>query len=239
MKIIAVIHIILKENLSRLEEQCKIAFENGCYGIFLCPAENNITPDNINSIYYNIRKLYPNKFIGINYMNNIENFIHIIPDNISAIWTDKGIGNYDSMEMINKINEIKNKKKFLYFGGFFHKGNNNNISKMKINKKIKKANLSLDVITTTGESTGIPIDLEILKHIKELSNKPIALASGININNINNYNNIIEYAIIGTGIEKDCDDINIINFYKEAMLPDPVNVGYLDKNKIKKIINII
>tara|TARA_B100000767_G_C19774117_1_gene541653 strand:+ start:3592 stop:4266 length:675 start_codon:yes stop_codon:yes gene_type:complete len=220
-------------------KQCQIAFENGCYGIFLCPAENNINPTDINSIYNHIRDLYPNKFIGINYMNSLEEFINIIPNNVSAIWTDKGIGNIDSIDIVEKINKVKCDKGFLYFGGFFHKGNNNNLTTDKIDSKIEKANEQIDIITTSGRFTGIEIKIDILKHIHSKSKKPIALASGVNINNVVNYINIIEYAIIGTGIEKSTTNEDVIQFYKEAGLSDPVSIGYLDGNKIKEIVEIL
>ena len=59
------------------------------------------------------------------------------------------------------------------------------------------------------------------------------------LNNINyNINLYIYIYIIGTGIEKDIDDPQILNFYKEAQIP-ACKVGYLDGNKIKEISKIL
>ena len=57
--------------------------------------------------------------------------------------------------------------------------------------------------------------------------------------NIESFIPYVKYFIVGTGVEKDSLDLDLIKFYQEAKLPSPVNVGYLDSNKIVTLVKKI
>jgi hypothetical protein len=241
-KLIIVIHIIDK---LRTLEQVKIAFDNNADGIFLTIGEAGISVKTLLDCYHQTRTVYKKEFIGINFMCDPKTAANSIPIDANALWIDKGLGYINYIDdIVNVKNILKERQwKGLYFGGFCLKGNNQKLfdSINYFKKQEWNPQNYFDVCVTSGISTGIPITIENLEIVIEKSKKcPIALASGVNINNIHTYlDKGIEYFIVGTGVEKDSDDLNIINFYKEAGLPNPVNIGCLDSNKIKQFINIL
>jgi hypothetical protein len=245
---LVVVHIVFEKNkdiLVRTLEQVNIAFDNGADGVILTTGES-ITPKIILECYEYVRSKFSNKFIGINFMCNSSMAAQLVPMNANALWIDRGLGSIDYYEDIINVKNILEKRQWkgLYFGGFCMKGNNTALFEDKNKFMEKKWNPEkyFDVCVTSGVSTGVSIDVENLKIVKSKSNNvPLALASGVNIKNIDNYMNYIDYFIIGTGVEKESQNEYIIQYYKEAGLPDPVMIGYLDKEKIlnlaKKIQN--
>jgi hypothetical protein len=244
-KLIAVIHIISNGSNSyeaHCLKQATIAFENGAFGVFLTIGEIGITNSEIISCYEIIRNQYPSKFIGINFMCDPILAIRDIPITADAIWIDKGIGsttNFDALEQIKSALVEKNWNG-LHFGGFYFKGNNGTIkyddSFYSICKNINKY---MDIATTSGPGTGVGIELERLIMFNKSLGSPLALASGITASNIESFVPYAEYFIVGTGIEIDSRDNSIIEFFKSAGLENPVEVGYLDSEKIKRIVNIL
>lgn len=248
-KLLVVIHIITDydDKLSieeRTLNQIKIAFNNNADGVFLTIGEGNLSPEIIIKCYNLARNTYPTKFIGINFMCDYKKACELIPQDANAIWIDKGLGSKNYYEEINICKDIlKNRNwKGLYFGGFCLKGNNQTLFENtnlfeSLNWEPEKY---FDVCVTSGISTGIPIEIHNLKIVKNKSNNvKIGLASGVNLNNVSEFIKYTDYFIVGTGVEKSSDDKNIINFYKEAGLPEPVMVGYLDGSKIYNLANKI
>lgn len=226
MKLITVIHII-KKDINFILRQCQKAFENGSYGIFIIPYYYGISPEDINQIYYQIRKVYPIQFIGINYLAHVNEYLNIIPPTVSALWTDEGIGNKDDFKLLDKINLVKNKLGFLYFGGFYHKGNNYNFNKFNVPNKKSIALQYIDVLTTTGLGTGIEIKQTEFNIITSgIPKERLAMASGLDYSNIHKYINTIGFAIVGSSLEK-TDEVGNIKR------------GHLDSSKIKKLVNKI
>jgi len=223
MKLITVIHIINK-NIEFIVKQCKKAFDGGTFGIFLIPYSSEINPEDVNEIYYQVRNKYKNNFIGLNYLADIDEYINIIPPCVSAIWTDEGIGNENNYYLIEKINSIKKELGFLYFGGFYHKGNNYNFKISDVYNNKNSALKLIDILTTTGLGTGIEIEEKIYKIItNNIPTKKLAIASGLDASNIHKYRNKIGYAIVGSSLE----ETNDVGSIKR---------GYICKNKIKDFI---
>ena len=245
-KLFVVIHIITEEGISvekRTLNQVTLAFDNGANGVFLIPAEGGFPVESTLKCYNSVRSVYPNKFIGINFMASAAVVSKNIPMDASALWTDFGIGCQNHEKEIktikNSIHDID--WKGMYYGGFFFKGNNStfpeNVTVME--KCINNAVNYIDVLTTSGSSTGISISLQRLKNIRECHKGIIAVASGVTAENINEILNYADEFIVGTGVEKKSDDNYLIEFYKSAGLPDAVQVGHLDPDKIRTLSAII
>jgi hypothetical protein len=255
-KIFAVIHLINESNISieqRTIDQVTIAFDNNIDGVFLIPAEGGMSLDIIISCYQAVRNKYADKFIGINFMAPIDHIIKIMPHTIDGLWTDHGIGVKSDIEKIIKLRSFLDTIKWegLLFAGFFFKGNN---SKIPSNELLSESARTLvkyaDVLTTSGECTGVSIDIKTLSIIsnasydvqndrKNDSKISICVASGVTYDNILSMTKYSNYFMVGTGIEEDAGDPDIIKFYKEAGLPSAVNIGYLDGKKIRKIVDAV
>lgn len=80
-----------------------------------------------------------------------------------------------------------------------------------------------DVIIVTGESTGLQVDIEMLKKIKEnLKNKRVFVGSGVNEENVSNYAKYADGFIIGTSLKK------------YGLVDNPVDI-----DKVRRIVDIL
>jgi 3-keto-L-gulonate-6-phosphate decarboxylase len=241
---IAVIHVIREENtclLDRTLVQVQIAFDNSADGVALIPADAEISTQDILECYHYVRSVYSDNFIGINFMVDPIKSAELIPYGASMLWFDKGIGTRTNIDVLDRVSDILKKRNWVgkVFGGFYFKGNNSVIPEREtIFEQAEIASSYLDVLVTSGSCTGVPIELETLKTISQ-TNKVIALASGVNIENIDLFLPYSTYFLIGTGIEMSSQNQQEIEFYKSAGLPEAVSVGNLDPNKIRKIANKI
>ena len=69
----------------------------------------------------------------------------------------------------------------------------------------------IDVITTTGDRTGSPADLNKIKTMyKSANGHPLAIASGIDIDNVKSYLPYIEWFLVATQISIDIYNLNPI-----------------------------
>ena len=107
--------------------------------------------------------------------------------------------------------------KGLYFGGVafkYQKRVNNILLATKI------ACRYMDVITTSGNGTGVsaePEKINLMSPIVQKYNKKLGIASGITINNIEDYKSV-NYYLVATGISKDFFTFNPILVKKLAMI---------------------
>jgi hypothetical protein len=241
VKLIIVIHI-LNENNIKLEDrtlrEVTKSFDNGADGVMLTTGEAGITVDELLKVYRHVRLSFKKEFIAVNFMCNSRIAASNVPLDCDALWIDKGLGYTNHYDSVLEVKEILRERnwKGLYFGGFCMKGNNQSLfeNKKKFEEYTWEPEKYFDVCVTSGISTGIGIEPDLLSIVKRKSNGvPLALASGVNIKNIDLYLDFVDYLIVGTGVEKMSTDSSIIEFYKSAGLPEPVEVGLLDEEKIK------
>lgn len=65
----------------------------------------------------------------------------------------------------------------------------------------EEASQATDVATTSGAGTGKAADVEKIKTIREyLGNHPMAIASGVSAQNIDNYKGIADYLLVASSI---------------------------------------
>ena len=68
-------------------EQAKIAVDNGADGIFL--VDYFLKAKYLNMVMLKIRKIYPDLFIGIKYMDtDADKAYNTLPDSCPALWTN-------------------------------------------------------------------------------------------------------------------------------------------------------
>ena len=94
-------------------------------------------------------------------------------------------------------------RKGVYFGpiNFKHQAQ---FEPEQLGVPIGKVRKYLDVMTTSGPRTGVAADPAIVELIKIIAEKhPVALASGVTPENISEYINNIDLAIVATWISKD------------------------------------
>lgn len=119
-------------------------------------------------------------------------------DLFDAIWCDASISK-EEVKMFRKF-------KGLYFGGLAFKYQPQPIN---IELACQDAIESIDVPTTSGVGTGKAAALDKIKEIKiYLGEHPLALASGVSIENIEMYKPYVDYFLVASSITDEGEIIN-------------------------------
>ncbi len=200
----------------------EIAFNEGADGIFLI--NHTVGWEMVLDIQSAMKKVYPDKWIGVNCLGakTIKVF-ESVPRNIDGIWVDNAeIHEYRSRQVRPQRNyEFKQEytPESLYFGGVAFKYQNIVEPEFFADVAIKAKDY-MDVVTTTGVGTGEAAEIAKIKIMKEaLGDFPLAIASGITPENIEEYLPYADCFLVATGISK--------SFYM------------LDENLIRKLISKI
>ena len=158
-----------------------------------------------------VREKYPEFWIGVNLIgeNIFKVFKFIKENNPDGIWIDNSYIIKDcNFDIPNLILDQFDKMKWngLYFGGVMFKYQNNDNTDLKTLKEVHKY---IDVLTTTGRSTGVAIDSEKLNYIHNNTNENImiGIASGINSENIKFIKDKCNIFIVRTSLVNNKNDI--------------------------------
>jgi len=156
---------------------------------------------------------YPNLWVGLNILGYApSDVLNIIPSGIKGIWAD-------SIENIN-LSRKKTKWNGLFFGGVAFKYQKS-VALNEIPLACREAMEFVDVITTSGPGTGKPASIDKIKIFREaLGSHPLALASGVDINNIQEYLPYVNAFLVGTSIEK---EFGVLDAQKTQELSDAVH----------------
>lgn len=199
MNIIPVIHHIDEKTTF---ENVKICSNNNVYGIFL------IQMDGKNETLTNLAKKIKLEFeslkVGVNHLGYYakESVLECINYGLDMCWSDNSI--VSSEHISNEALEIQKEIKNMDFKFF-------NSVAFKYQKKepnpplaaIKSKSLGF-IPTTSGVATGVFADLNKIKAIKnDLKEYPLALASGLNVDNVKDFQPYINFGLVSTGISED------------------------------------
>ncbi len=140
-------------------------------------------------------------------MINVLQFIK--NNNPDGIWIDNSYINKNcNFDIPNLILDQFDKLKWkgLYFGGVMFKYQNNDNTDIETLKEVHKY---IDILTTSGNGTGISIDTDKLNYIYDNTKEHIltAVASGINSNNIKFIKDKCDIFIVRTSLVNDNNDI--------------------------------
>jgi len=163
----------------------------------------------LTDIFYLIKEKYHTLKVGVNFLqlDTLEavfyaNNMITIPD---AIWCDNGYA-----EDIKKMEEIKiaNINNILYFGGVDFKYQKV-VPYDKLEETCKNALNYIDVITTSGKRTGFAAKITKIIQIRNyIGNNKMAIASGINEDNIGEFNKFTDYLLVASSITNSLELIN-------------------------------
>jgi hypothetical protein len=241
----AVIHLI-DQPLTHTLEQVNKAFANDADGILLISAVGNMSGQELLDIYHFVRQHFPNEIIGLNFMINIKEAAQLVPADCQVLWTDDGIGVINDEEDLLIAKYILSERNYQgrLFAGFYFKGNNYKLPEEDPLIVCQQGELvcSLcDVPTTSGPATAVEVSQDNLLKLRQAIpiDKPLAIASGVNIDNVHRLLPYINYFIIGTGIEEDEGDPAVCAFYREAGLFVAPKIGFIDHEKVAALATVI
>lgn len=204
-KLTPVIHV---ETEGLAVDNAQIVHEAGAHGCFLI--DHHCDSYNLVDCYNAVRNAFPDMWIGLNFLGcEAENLYVHLPEDAQAVWLDN----------------IKEDETFwaccpstmLVFGGVA----------FKYQKKVTDVGLAAykalnhcDVVTTSGDATGVAPVLQKIQAMKEaIGDKPLAIASGMTPDNVLPFVPYVDYFLVATGISS--------------------SFNQLDPEKVKKMVALV
>jgi nicotinamidase-related amidase len=190
-EIIPVIHMLTKEQVIINVATC---LSEGINKVFLI--NHNLKNNELLSTAEMLKKTYPELWIGVNLLGmTTENAIQLDLSYIDAIWADDGLTHLSWAE----LKEVFALRKFkgLFFGGLAFKYQK---QPLDLREACHKTTF-IDVPTTSGPGTGKAATRLKVQEIRNLlGSKPLALASGVDIDNIERYAGLVDYFLVSSSI---------------------------------------
>lgn len=205
MKVFPVVHINDSETACR---QAEVALDAGADGIYLI---DHITADP-GMLFEVHNHLDTAAFIGINMLGHTALESLIITNQalqsgrlerpIDALWADdvRADRPFDAVMEYKQRNNLVSKVQ--YYGGVAFKYTQTYTDNPEIAaQEVQFLDTSVDVVTTSGKGTGKAPTVEKIKAMRAATNKSLAIASGVTIDNVRNYAGIIDEVLIASSIE--------------------------------------
>lgn len=200
---LAVVHV---QSLYQALCNIAIAVENGADGAFLI--NHSIGLDTLLHIYRKAKEEFPHFWLGLN-MLGVEPLdtlnISGIPMTAVGLWTDNAhiyaYGEAGSARTFLRMRKVR-KWEGIYFGGVAFKYQHKEVD---VAFAARLATQYVDVITTSGDATGLAPDVEKILLMKEAAcdaatDFPLAIASGMTPENVREYMPHADCFLVFTGI---------------------------------------
>ena len=188
-----VIHPVSKETAM---DSIEIAVQSEADGIFLI--NQGLSTFQTIELANEVLEKYPDLWIGLNLLGYLpSNALGMIPTGIKGIWADSS-----EDEEFPLVKEQLNWDGF-FFGGVAFKYQKH-VPLYEISSACEDAIKIVDVVTTSGPGTGKPAAINKIEVFREaLGDFPLALASGVDSDNIQGYLPFVDAFLVGTSIEKE------------------------------------
>jgi hypothetical protein len=192
-----VIHVT---DMAQAIENTDIAFAYHASGVWLI-SHTGMEPSKLNEIYHAVCRRNPNEMIGINYLNrpNPMDALDDAPQGLRGLWVDN-IENIP-IPLQGSFNKRTKKHGIKCFGGVAFKYQH---SYGTIAEQTKRAIGRADVITTSGDATGMPPSIQKIQLMHKALDgaAPLAIASGITPQNVKEYLPYCQDFLVATGISE-------------------------------------
>ncbi len=186
-EIIPVIHMV---NENQVFTNVRICIGCGIEKVFLI--NHAVSKFDLLNCAFKVKREFPNLWVGVNMLGeSTENALSTEAINgLDGLWCDATI----SPERAKEVRFFKG----MFFGGLAFKYQP---QPKDLKLACEEASLATDVATTSGAGTGKAADVEKIKTIREfLGSHPMAIASGVSAQNIDNYKGIANYLLVASSI---------------------------------------
>jgi hypothetical protein len=196
-EIIPVIHMINENQVLTNVETC---LSCGIEKVFII--NHQTTSEELIKCVKRVKDTYPTLWVGINMLDKYVEDAILYEFDFDGLWCDQSI----------KLEDYKYRKfKGILFTGLAFKYQP---QPKDIELACKESILTSDVSTTSGPGTGKAADInKILELRKHLGEHPMAIASGVSIDNIENYKGVVDYLLVASSITSTSEII-----YKDKLL---------------------
>ena len=224
-KLFPVVHCL---DLIQATNNISLAYETHCDGVFLINHSAMTSSDFDYLVDFAVNDFNSDKFkIGVNYLDIQSNFDAIKKAHshgVSMLWSDNSLtdsSDPDDEFIVHRTAKFASTHDMMFFGGvqFKYQPKTN----YSIRHSITKAIPYVSVPTLSGERTGSPASAIKIREAHSVSGEtPLAIASGISIDNVHMYLPYIDYFLVASS------------------LIDPLSKNEtLDKLKLKQLSDII
>jgi hypothetical protein len=193
-------------------ENIELAKVGGADGVFLI--NHNVDYlELLKQIFPATRRSFPDFWLGINCLGlSTAETLMALPVGTNGYWTNNSTIS-DRVPFgtacAGYINTLRKEKhpNVLYFGGVAFKGQ---LPVRDPAEVAKKAIPFMDVVTTSGEATGVAPSIEkIIAMKKAIGAHPLANASGITLDNVGLYLEHVDCFLIATGISQSFTELSL------------------------------
>ncbi len=204
--VLPVVHVASESQALR---NAGLAFGGGADGVFLI--NHAMGSETLLQIHAVVAARYPNGWIGVNCLDlRPQDVFRQIPGRVDGVWVDNaGIDEKsDEQPSAEAILDARRESESdgLYFGGVA----------FKYQRKVEdltsaalKAAQFMDVVTTSGPGTGQAAHVEKIQVMKQaLGAFPLAIASGITADNVEDYLPHSDCFLVATGIGRSFEELD-------------------------------
>lgn len=210
--------VIHTESLEQAEHNVKVCREAGADGVFLI--NHRIDDEDLLQIAGTINIANKDWFVGVNCLGMEDKDALLYGKRFKGVWTDNAYPRQDyerySIIMTEQVKPYIN----LYFGGVAFKYQK---PVQDLEAVCGYSKRFIDVVTTSGPATGSPADLNKIQDMRRyLGDHPLALASGVDIDNVESFLPYVDCFLVSTSISLSFHQLDPI---KVKALADKVHHG--------------
>lgn len=154
------------------------------------------TPVEVNECFAAVRAAYPNALLGINYLRDAV-CVELLPSDADLLWTDYGAGCHESsveharcarerVAIQRLLRAEGGRNHLVHLGAFaFPKGGEEPLTDQELPAAAVMAKSMLEVPTSSGPSTGVPVDIRRAARLRLAvgDDSCLAIASGVDQHN--------------------------------------------------------
>lgn len=185
-----------------------IALSAGADGVFLI--DQGMSDRELLALLPKLKERYPHLWLGVNLLGYDPPDILSLPEIalIDGIWSDDaGVDSLDPQRAARAAERFgaartRSGWKGLYFGGTAFK-TQAPIPYDRLPEVARAAAGAMDVVTTSGRGTGVAIEPEKVRIMREaIGDHPLAVASGVTPENVHHVLPYVDAYLVATGIER-------------------------------------
>lgn len=203
--LLPVIHV---ECQSQAIRNSRLARDLGCDGVFLI--NHAVTQQELLDIHAAVRTALPDFWVGVNCLGLDHPIPLFVDQRLSGIWVDSaGIDERKSDQTYAKwIDSARQQQHWpgLYFGGVAFKYQR---PVSDVGTAARMAMGYMDVVTTSGPGTGAAADVKKMAQMRTaLGDFPLAIASGVTPENVEQYLPFVDCLLVATGISRSFSELD-------------------------------
>lgn len=203
--LLPVIHV---ECQSQAIRNARLARDLGCDGVFLI--NHAVSQQELLDIHTKLKTTLPDFWMGVNCLGLDHPIPLFVDTSLSGIWVDSaGIDERKNDQTYAKWVDSARKQQSwpgLYFGGVAFKYQR---SVSDVATAARLAMGYMDVVTTSGPGTGAAADARKIAQMKTaLGDFPLAIASGVTPENVEQYLPFVDCLLVATGISRSFSELD-------------------------------